>query len=148
MFDRCSSGSSDSSIDIAFVKCPKGPSASHHAMAANVSTTRDTTSRGWGWAATLSWSVRAVKATEEVPPRPVRTPVSNHGGTNQSGEGGQRRTITPLQSSDEKKDKSGEKAQENQNGEHEALGKKPQDGASGDKPRHSCMKTLSHVIKY
>ncbi|XP_034538200.1 rho guanine nucleotide exchange factor 33 [Notolabrus celidotus] len=41
MFDRCSSASSDSSIDIAFVKCPKGPSASHHAMAANVSTTRD-----------------------------------------------------------------------------------------------------------
>ncbi|XP_035519613.1 rho guanine nucleotide exchange factor 33 [Morone saxatilis] len=41
MFDRCSSASSDSSIDIAFVKCPKAPSASHHAMAANVSTTRD-----------------------------------------------------------------------------------------------------------
>uniref|UniRef100_H3CWS4 Rho guanine nucleotide exchange factor (GEF) 33 n=1 Tax=Tetraodon nigroviridis TaxID=99883 RepID=H3CWS4_TETNG len=28
MFDRCSSSSSDSSIDIAFVKCPKAPSAS------------------------------------------------------------------------------------------------------------------------
>ncbi|XP_038593836.1 rho guanine nucleotide exchange factor 33 isoform X3 [Micropterus salmoides] len=41
MFDRCSSASSDSSIDIAFVKCPKAPSASHHTMAANVSTTRD-----------------------------------------------------------------------------------------------------------
>ncbi|XP_042358714.1 rho guanine nucleotide exchange factor 33 [Plectropomus leopardus] len=41
MFDRCSSASSDSSIDIAFVKCPKAPSATHHAMAANVSATRD-----------------------------------------------------------------------------------------------------------
>ncbi|XP_037322398.2 rho guanine nucleotide exchange factor 33 isoform X2 [Pungitius pungitius] len=41
MFDHCSSASSDSSIDIAFVKCPKAPSVSHHAMAANVSTTRD-----------------------------------------------------------------------------------------------------------
>ncbi|XP_039995640.1 rho guanine nucleotide exchange factor 33 [Xiphias gladius] len=41
MFDRCSSASSDSSIDIAFVKCPIAPSASHHAMAANLSTTRD-----------------------------------------------------------------------------------------------------------
>ncbi|XP_069000121.1 rho guanine nucleotide exchange factor 33 [Embiotoca jacksoni] len=41
MFDRCSSASSDSSIDIAFVRCPKAPAASHHAMAANVSTTRD-----------------------------------------------------------------------------------------------------------
>lgn len=30
MFDRCSSSSSDSSIDIAFVKCPKAPSASPH----------------------------------------------------------------------------------------------------------------------
>lgn len=37
MFDRCSSSSSDSSIDIAFVKCPKAPSASHHA--GNKSTT-------------------------------------------------------------------------------------------------------------
>ncbi|KAA8583542.1 rho guanine nucleotide exchange factor 33 [Etheostoma spectabile] len=41
MFDRCSSASSDSSIDIAFVRCPKAPSASHHVMAANVPTTRD-----------------------------------------------------------------------------------------------------------
>lgn len=41
MFDRCSSASSDSSIDIAFVKCPKAPSASHQALAANISTTRD-----------------------------------------------------------------------------------------------------------
>ncbi|XP_028280104.1 rho guanine nucleotide exchange factor 33 [Parambassis ranga] len=41
MFDRCSSASSDSSIDIAFVKCPKAPSASHHAIATNVSTARD-----------------------------------------------------------------------------------------------------------
>eukprot|EP00064_Thunnus_orientalis_P003122 superscaffoldBa00000247_g3130 len=41
MFDRCSSASSDSSIDIAFVKCPKAPLTSHHPMAANVSTSRD-----------------------------------------------------------------------------------------------------------
>ncbi|CAK6960759.1 rho guanine nucleotide exchange factor 33 [Scomber scombrus] len=41
MFDRCSSASSDSSIDIAFVKCPKAPLTSHRAMAANVSTHRD-----------------------------------------------------------------------------------------------------------
>ncbi|KAM8859335.1 rho guanine nucleotide exchange factor 33 isoform 1-T1 [Spinachia spinachia] len=41
MFDHRSSASSDSSIDIAFVKCPKAPSASHQVMAANVSTTRD-----------------------------------------------------------------------------------------------------------
>uniref|UniRef100_A0A665TG40 DH domain-containing protein n=1 Tax=Echeneis naucrates TaxID=173247 RepID=A0A665TG40_ECHNA len=40
MFDCCSSASSDSSIDIAFVKCPKPPLASHHAIAANVSPTR------------------------------------------------------------------------------------------------------------
>ncbi|XP_051275623.1 rho guanine nucleotide exchange factor 33 isoform X2 [Dicentrarchus labrax] len=46
MFDRCSSASSDSSIDIAFVKCPKAPSASHHAVAANVSTTRDVFGNG------------------------------------------------------------------------------------------------------
>ncbi|XP_040905220.1 rho guanine nucleotide exchange factor 33 [Toxotes jaculatrix] len=44
MFDRCSSASSDSSIDIAFVKCPKAPS--HHAMAVNVSTTRDVFGNG------------------------------------------------------------------------------------------------------
>ncbi|XP_034408337.1 rho guanine nucleotide exchange factor 33 [Cyclopterus lumpus] len=46
MFDRCSSSSSDSSIDIAFVKCPKAPSVSHHAMAANVSATRDVFGNG------------------------------------------------------------------------------------------------------
>lgn len=46
MFDRCSSASSDSSIDIAFVKCPKAPSASHHAIAANVSSTRDVFGNG------------------------------------------------------------------------------------------------------
>ncbi|XP_041645860.1 rho guanine nucleotide exchange factor 33 isoform X3 [Cheilinus undulatus] len=46
MFDRCSSASSDSSIDIAFVKCPKAPPASHHAMATNVLTTRDAFSNG------------------------------------------------------------------------------------------------------
>lgn len=39
MFDRCSSSSSDSSIDIAFVKCPKAPSASPRA--GNKSTTCD-----------------------------------------------------------------------------------------------------------
>ncbi|XP_068424993.1 rho guanine nucleotide exchange factor 33 [Clinocottus analis] len=48
-FDRCcSSASSDSSIDIAFVKCPKAPSASHRATAANVSTTRDVFGNGHG----------------------------------------------------------------------------------------------------
>ncbi|XP_071385717.1 rho guanine nucleotide exchange factor 33 [Centroberyx affinis] len=41
LFDQCSSASSDSSIDIAFVRCPKTPSASHHAVAANVSSTRE-----------------------------------------------------------------------------------------------------------
>lgn len=46
MFDRCSSASSDSSIDIAFVKCPKAPPASHHAMAVNVSTARDVFGNG------------------------------------------------------------------------------------------------------
>ncbi|XP_069394860.1 rho guanine nucleotide exchange factor 33 isoform X1 [Paralichthys olivaceus] len=46
MFDQCSSASSDSSIDIAFVKCPKAPAASHHAMAANVSTSRDVFGNG------------------------------------------------------------------------------------------------------
>ncbi|KAG7511645.1 rho guanine nucleotide exchange factor 33 [Solea senegalensis] len=46
MFDRCSSGSSDSSIDIAFVKCPKGPSASRHAMEANVSSTHNVFGNG------------------------------------------------------------------------------------------------------
>ncbi|XP_041804093.1 rho guanine nucleotide exchange factor 33 [Chelmon rostratus] len=46
MFDRCSTASSDSSIDIAFVKCPKAPQASHHAMAVNVSTTRDAFGNG------------------------------------------------------------------------------------------------------
>ncbi|XP_075902287.1 uncharacterized protein arhgef33 isoform X2 [Nelusetta ayraudi] len=46
VFDRCSSASSDSSIDIAFVKCPKAPSASHHALAANISATRDVFSSG------------------------------------------------------------------------------------------------------
>ncbi|CAJ1066713.1 rho guanine nucleotide exchange factor 33 [Xyrichtys novacula] len=46
MFDRCSSASSDSSIDIAFVKCPKGSSASHQAMAVNVSTARDVFGNG------------------------------------------------------------------------------------------------------
>ncbi|KAF7220274.1 rho guanine nucleotide exchange factor 33 isoform X1 [Nothobranchius furzeri] len=38
LFDRCSSASSDSSIDIAFVKYPKSPT---HAVAANVPKTRD-----------------------------------------------------------------------------------------------------------
>ncbi|XP_026165296.1 rho guanine nucleotide exchange factor 33 isoform X2 [Mastacembelus armatus] len=46
MFDHCSSVSSDSSIDIAFVKCPKPPSAPHHVMAANVSTARDVFGNG------------------------------------------------------------------------------------------------------
>ncbi|KAI3362781.1 hypothetical protein L3Q82_001834 [Scortum barcoo] len=46
IFDRCSSASSDSSIDIAFVKCPRASSAPHHAMAANVSTTRDVFGNG------------------------------------------------------------------------------------------------------
>ncbi|XP_031696729.1 rho guanine nucleotide exchange factor 33-like [Anarrhichthys ocellatus] len=46
MFDRCSSASSDSSIDIAFVKCPKAPSVSHHATAVNVSTARDVFGNG------------------------------------------------------------------------------------------------------
>lgn len=46
VFDRCSSGSSDSSIDIAFVKCPKSPLASNHAMATNVSTIRDVFGNG------------------------------------------------------------------------------------------------------
>ncbi|XP_056291617.1 rho guanine nucleotide exchange factor 33 [Pseudoliparis swirei] len=44
MFDRCSSASSDSSIDIA--KCPKAPAASHYATAANVSTIRDAFGNG------------------------------------------------------------------------------------------------------
>lgn len=47
MFDH-SSASSDSSIDIAFVKCPKGPPASHNAMAVNVLTTRDAFSNSRG----------------------------------------------------------------------------------------------------
>lgn len=47
VFDRCSSASSDSSIDIAFVRCPKAPSAPHHAMAANLSTTRDAFGNGY-----------------------------------------------------------------------------------------------------
>ncbi|KAM9804094.1 rho guanine nucleotide exchange factor 33 [Neosynchiropus ocellatus] len=38
-FDRCSSASSDSSIDIAFVKCPKAPA--HHALVTPVQTSRD-----------------------------------------------------------------------------------------------------------
>ncbi|KAM3605855.1 uncharacterized protein V6R79_006113 [Siganus canaliculatus] len=46
MFDRCSSASSDSSIDIAFVKCPKAPSTSHHAVAVNVSTSHDVFGNG------------------------------------------------------------------------------------------------------
>uniref|UniRef100_A0A667ZKF4 Rho guanine nucleotide exchange factor (GEF) 33 n=1 Tax=Myripristis murdjan TaxID=586833 RepID=A0A667ZKF4_9TELE len=41
IFDHCSSASSDSSIDIAFVRCPKNASTSHHAAAANVSSTRE-----------------------------------------------------------------------------------------------------------
>ncbi|XP_072246434.1 uncharacterized protein arhgef33 [Leuresthes tenuis] len=48
LFSRCSSASSDSSIDIAFVKCPKPPSASHHAIATNVPTTRDVFGNGGG----------------------------------------------------------------------------------------------------
>lgn len=41
MFNRCSSASSDSSIDIAFVKCPKAPSTPHRTTAANMSATCD-----------------------------------------------------------------------------------------------------------
>ncbi|XP_030603316.1 rho guanine nucleotide exchange factor 33 isoform X2 [Archocentrus centrarchus] len=48
MLDRCSSASSDSSIDIAFVKCPKAPPASHHRIATNVSTARDVFGNGGG----------------------------------------------------------------------------------------------------
>ncbi|KAM7385320.1 hypothetical protein PAMP_001408 [Pampus punctatissimus] len=48
MFDRCSSASSDSSIDIAFVKCPKAPLTSHQAIAGNVSTNRDIFGNGQG----------------------------------------------------------------------------------------------------
>ncbi|XP_008427060.1 rho guanine nucleotide exchange factor 33 isoform X2 [Poecilia reticulata] len=46
LFDHCSSGSSDSSIDIAFVKCPKVPQGSHHAVATNVPTNRDVFGNG------------------------------------------------------------------------------------------------------
>ncbi|KAM6915806.1 uncharacterized protein arhgef33 [Xenentodon cancila] len=46
LFDRCSSASSDSSIDIAFVKCPKAPSVSHHAIATTIPTTRDVFGNG------------------------------------------------------------------------------------------------------
>ncbi|XP_072293561.1 rho guanine nucleotide exchange factor 33 isoform X2 [Eucyclogobius newberryi] len=48
MFDRCSSASSDSSIDIAFVKCPKGPSTAHRAVAVNVPSPRDLYDNGVG----------------------------------------------------------------------------------------------------
>ncbi|XP_061600916.1 rho guanine nucleotide exchange factor 33 isoform X3 [Cololabis saira] len=48
LFDHCSSASSDSSIDIAFVKCPKAPSASHHAIATTIPTTRDVFGNGGG----------------------------------------------------------------------------------------------------
>ncbi|KAM7408380.1 hypothetical protein PAMA_002210 [Pampus argenteus] len=48
MFDRCSSASSDSSIDIAFVKCPKAPLTSHQPIAGNVSTNRDIFGNGQG----------------------------------------------------------------------------------------------------
>jgi len=41
LFDQCSSGSSDSSIDIAFVRCPRASSASHRAVVASVSTPRE-----------------------------------------------------------------------------------------------------------
>ncbi|KAM4729834.1 uncharacterized protein arhgef33 isoform 3-T3 [Anableps anableps] len=46
LFDHCSSASSDSSIDIAFVKCPKAPQGSHHAVATNVPTNRDVFGNG------------------------------------------------------------------------------------------------------
>ncbi|XP_032408957.1 rho guanine nucleotide exchange factor 33 isoform X4 [Xiphophorus hellerii] len=46
LFDHCSSASSDSSIDIAFVKCPKVPQGSHHAVAINVPTNRDVFGNG------------------------------------------------------------------------------------------------------
>uniref|UniRef100_A0A3P9IX51 Rho guanine nucleotide exchange factor (GEF) 33 n=1 Tax=Oryzias latipes TaxID=8090 RepID=A0A3P9IX51_ORYLA len=46
LFDRCSSASSDSSIDIAFVKCPKGPSALHHTIATNAPTNRNVFGNG------------------------------------------------------------------------------------------------------
>ncbi|KAK7902118.1 hypothetical protein WMY93_018887 [Mugilogobius chulae] len=46
MFDRCSSASSDSSIDIAFVKCPKAPSSAHRAVAVNVLSPRDLYANG------------------------------------------------------------------------------------------------------
>ncbi|XP_015252386.1 PREDICTED: rho guanine nucleotide exchange factor 33-like isoform X2 [Cyprinodon variegatus] len=46
LFDRCSSASSDSSIDIAFVKVPKAPHGSQHAVAMNVPTNRDVFGNG------------------------------------------------------------------------------------------------------
>uniref|UniRef100_A0A3Q2QKN9 Rho guanine nucleotide exchange factor (GEF) 33 n=1 Tax=Fundulus heteroclitus TaxID=8078 RepID=A0A3Q2QKN9_FUNHE len=46
LFDRCSSASSDSSIDIAFVKCPKVPQGSQQAVATNVPTSRDVFGNG------------------------------------------------------------------------------------------------------
>ncbi|XP_056148218.1 rho guanine nucleotide exchange factor 33 [Lampris incognitus] len=46
LFDNCSSASSDSSIDIAFVRCPKMLSASHHVVAAEVSSTRESYNSG------------------------------------------------------------------------------------------------------
>uniref|UniRef100_A0A096MEZ2 Rho guanine nucleotide exchange factor (GEF) 33 n=1 Tax=Poecilia formosa TaxID=48698 RepID=A0A096MEZ2_POEFO len=46
LFDHCSSASSDSSIDIAFVKCPKVPQGPHHAVATNVPTNRDVFGNG------------------------------------------------------------------------------------------------------
>ncbi|MED6292484.1 hypothetical protein CHARACLAT_000700, partial [Characodon lateralis] len=46
LLDRCSSASSDSSIDIAFVKCPKAPQVSQHAVVTNVPTNRDVFGNG------------------------------------------------------------------------------------------------------
>ncbi|KAF0027709.1 hypothetical protein F2P81_020450 [Scophthalmus maximus] len=145
VFDRCSSASSDSSIDIAFVKCPKAPSASHHAMAANVSSTRDvfgnggSPGKGYGKLPSRGCvSPDDAVLTRRHQHRPLQASQrkskfmgndSIFRNTFTEATAGYQiysRSLLPNRSGDEKKDKAGEKTPENQNGgEHDTPGKNP-----------------------
>ncbi|KAF7220271.1 transcript variant X4 [Nothobranchius furzeri] len=159
LFDRCSSASSDSSIDIAFVKYPKSPT---HAVAANVPKTRDMFGNGGsqGHAYSKLPNRGCVSPDEAVMTRrnlhrPLQasqrkskdsgiqswgdetkwksgteenqhTPFSERSRKDKGGFRSSFKKLFRKKTSDEKKEKGGEKSPESQNNaEHESVGKTP-----------------------
>ncbi|XP_034041386.1 rho guanine nucleotide exchange factor 33 isoform X2 [Thalassophryne amazonica] len=160
LYDHCSTASSDSSIDIAFVKCPKAPPMSYYTGPANMTTKHevDSNSRSQrnGYNRLLRGSPddaplmrrsqhRSLQASQceskdsafhswgDESKQMDETEENNHTPfserSRKQDKGGFRSSFKKLfkkKSTDEKKDKGGEKTQENQsNGEQDTSGKTP-----------------------